>query len=86
MDRRNFIRTTAAASAGLGIMSSTDLFAQDGKVRLAFIGVGLRGRNHVAIALNRDDVEIVAICDTQEESLTQCRKQFDKKGVKLPKE
>lgn len=79
MDRRNFIKSTAVTTAGLGILSSTDLFAKDGKVRLAFIGVGLRGRNHVAIALNRDDVEVVAICDTQEESLSQCRKQFDKK-------
>lgn len=86
MDRRNFIKSTALTTAGLGILSSTDLFAKDGKVRLAFIGVGLRGRNHVAIALNRDDVEVVAICDTQEESLSQCRKQFDKKGIKLPKE
>jgi predicted dehydrogenase len=28
----------------------------------------------------------VAVCDTQEESLAQCRKQFNAKGTKLPKE
>ncbi|MBP3943579.1 Gfo/Idh/MocA family oxidoreductase [Sphingobacteriaceae bacterium WQ 2009] len=86
MDRRNFIKNTAVAAAGLGILSSTDLFAQDGKIKLGFIGVGLRGRNHVQIAINRPDVEIVAICDTQEESLVQCRKQFAKAGAKAPKE
>lgn len=86
MNRRNFILSGAAATAGAMMVSPTELFAQGGKVRLGFIGVGLRGRNHVFIALNRDDVEIVAICDTQAQSLTECRKQFDKKGVKLPKE
>ncbi len=86
MDRRNFIKTSAVATAGLGILSSTDLFAKDGKVKLGFIGVGLRGRNHVQIAIHREDVEIVAICDTQEESLVQCRKQFSKAGIQSPKE
>ncbi|MDR6737367.1 Gfo/Idh/MocA family oxidoreductase [Sphingobacterium sp. 2149] len=87
MDRRNFIRSTAITTAGIGVLSSTDLFAQtNGKIKIGFIGVGLRGRNHVQIALNRDDLEIVAICDTQEESLAQCRKQFSAKGTKLPKE
>jgi predicted dehydrogenase len=32
-------------------------------VRLGFIGVGLRGQNHLEMAMYRPDVEIVAICD-----------------------
>jgi len=86
MNRRNFIASGATVAAGAMMMQPTDLFAKEGKIRLGFIGVGLRGRNHVAIALNRDDVTVVAICDTQAESLIACRKQFDKKGVAQPKE
>src|SRR5699024_1919302 len=83
MNRRNFIKTGSVATAGASIFSAGDLFAREKKIRLGFIGVGLRGRNHVAIALRRDDVEVTAICDTQEDSLAHCRKQskeFNKKA------
>jgi len=35
-------------------------------VRLGFIGVGARGQNHLELALDRDDVEVIAICDIQQ--------------------
>ncbi|WP_028297120.1 Gfo/Idh/MocA family protein [Olivibacter sitiensis] len=85
MDRRSFLKTGSIAAAGIGL-ASNNLFAQDKKIRLGFIGVGLRGRNHVNLALRRDDVEVVAICDTQEEPLASCRKQFQKADKALPKE
>jgi len=62
------------------------LFSAKDKVRLGFIGVGLRGRSHVGEGLLRDDVDIVAICDTQESSLQYCGEQFNKAGKALPKE
>src|ERR1700761_6224098 len=79
MERRDFIKQGAAVAAGLTILPAGSLFARNkDKVRLGFIGVGLRGRSHVGEGLLRDDVEIVAICDTQESSLQYCREQFDK--------
>ena len=74
MDRRDFIKQGAIATAGLTILPAGSLFAQTQttKVRLGYIGVGLRGRNHIQEGLLRDDVEIVAICDTQESSLQYC--------------
>jgi len=36
---------------------------QKQKVRLGFIGLGLRGINHLYNAINRNDVEVIAICD-----------------------
>ncbi len=75
-----------AATAGAIFPENGFLNPPIAKVRLAFIGVGLRGRNHVQIALRRDDIEIVAICDIQAEPLASCRKQFEKAGKKLPKE
>ncbi len=87
MDRRKFIKNGALASAGFTILPTSLLFSKDrGVVRLGYIGVGLRGRGHVNAALLRDDVEVVAICDTQESSLKLCREQFVKAGKKLPKE
>ena len=66
MERREFIRAGAIAAAGFTILPSGSLFAKSatGKVRLGYIGVGARGMSHIAEGLLRDDVEIVAICDT----------------------
>ncbi|MFD0794899.1 Gfo/Idh/MocA family protein [Mucilaginibacter litoreus] len=87
MDRREFVKNTAVGLAGLTILPSGSLFAKNAdKVRLGYIGVGLRGRNHIGEGLLRDDVEIVAICDIQESSLKFCREQFVKAKKKLPAE
>jgi len=87
MDRRNFIKTGSVAAAGASILPSGTLFAKDEKqIRLGFIGVGGRGRRHVSLGLGRADVNIVAICDTQEDSLAICREQFKKAGKKMPVE
>lgn len=65
--RRNFIRTAAVAGAGFTILPSSVINAKDsGKVRLGFIGVGLRGQSHLELALKRTDVDVVALCDIQQ--------------------
>lgn len=87
MDRREFVKNTAVGITGFTILPSGMLFGKDtDKVRLGYIGVGLRGRNHIGEGLLRNDVEIVAICDTQESSLKYCREQFVKAKKKLPTE
>ncbi len=87
MDRREFVRNTTVGLAGLTILPTGSLFAKnEDKVRLGYIGVGLRGRNHIGEGLLRDDVEIVAICDIQESSLRYCRAQFTKAKKKHPVE
>lgn len=66
--RRNFIRTSTVAGIGLSILPSSVVFPKDkdAKVRLGFIGVGLRGQGHLELALRRNDTEVVAICDVQQ--------------------
>jgi glycosyl hydrolase family 109/GFO/IDH/MocA oxidoreductase family protein len=87
MERREFIKQGAMVTAGLTLLPSGSLFAASAdKVRVGFIGVGLRGRSHVGEALLRNDVDVVAICDTQESSLQYCREQFQKANKPLPKE
>ena len=51
---------------------SKNLFSNnsvDVKIKVAIIGVGLRGQNHLDLLLRRDDVELVAISDINEECL-----------------
>lgn len=85
--RRDFIRTTAIAGAGLSLVSTDKLFASpaaDAKVRLGFIGVGLRGQNHLDLALRRSDVEVVAICDVQQRMIDMSRELIKKSGKPMP--
>jgi predicted dehydrogenase len=87
MNRRHFCANGVVGLAGLTLMPSSLLFARaKDKIRLGYIGVGLRGRNHITEGLLRSDVEITAICDIQESSLKYCRAQFVKAGKKLPAE
>ncbi|MEH3115218.1 Gfo/Idh/MocA family protein [Pedobacter terrae] len=82
MERREFIKNGAFTAVGLTILPTGSLFASSdaGKVRLGYIGVGARGMSHISEGTLRDDVEIVAICDTQESSLKICRNFIAKKG------
>ncbi|MEN8192316.1 MAG: Gfo/Idh/MocA family oxidoreductase [Bacteroidota bacterium] len=77
-NRRDFIKTAALTGAGLAIMPNVN-FAEsnvkfqrskpNGNVKIAFIGVGLRGRNHVNVVAKRNDVDITAICDIDSDAI-----------------
>lgn len=84
--RRNFIKTSAAAGLGLTILPSGTLLAKDKapKVRLGFIGVGLRGQSHLDLALKRSDTEVVAICDVQQRMVDMSLALVSKSGKPKP--
>ncbi|HOX81611.1 MAG TPA: Gfo/Idh/MocA family oxidoreductase [Chryseolinea sp.] len=84
--RRDFIKTTALASAGFSLLNSTILFAKDkeAKVRLGIIGVGFRGQNHLELALMRNDVEVVAICDMQQSMIDMSKEIVKKSNKPMP--
>ena len=86
MDRRTFVKNGTIAAAGFAILPSASLFADTGKVRLGYIGVGERGMNHISEGILRDDVEIVAVCDIQERSLKICREFIAKHNKPAVKE
>ena len=82
MKRRKFLSNSLIYS------SSTVLFptflkglpTEQTKVRLGFIGVGLRGQNHLEMAMYRSDVEIVAICDIDPKAIAIAKKMISDKG------
>lgn len=83
--RREFIRTTASAGAGLSLLPAFS-FAEpkDTKLRLGFIGVGFRGQGHLELALRRTDVEVIAICDVQQRMMDMALADVAKSGKAKP--
>jgi predicted dehydrogenase len=83
--RRDFLKTTAIASAGAALIpSATFGDAPANKVRLGFIGVGLRGQSHLELALRRADTEVVALCDIQQSMMDSALKQVAAAGKPKP--
>jgi len=84
MKRRKFIKSSAVAGVGLTMLSTPSiLFGKDDRrVKMGMIGVGLRGRNHLHLLLQRDDVDVVAICDIDPDSLAKARKMVTESGKK----
>lgn len=97
LDRRKFLQTAALAGAALatpkilGAEPESDPstvhrlpFTVKDKIRLGFIGVGLRGQSHVELALMRDDCEVTAIADPDPRMTADCLKMIADKGKKKP--
>ncbi len=86
MKRKEFIKNAGLAAATFAIMPSGKLFAAgaDTKVRMALIGTGLRGQNHLELLLRRSDVDLVAICDVDDRMLTMAKDIINKSGKKMP--
>lgn len=85
MNRRNFVKTTGLATAAVTLLPGGKLFAESQKVRIAIIGVGLRGQNHLELALRRADTEVVAICDINDRMLKSATDMIAKAGKPMPK-
>ncbi|MFT3845216.1 MAG: Gfo/Idh/MocA family oxidoreductase [Lacibacter sp.] len=86
MNRKTFIKNSGLATASIAILPSADLFAvgADVKVKIALIGIGLRGQGHLELLLSRQDVEVVAICDIDDRMLSLSKGIINKSGKKMP--
>jgi predicted dehydrogenase len=87
-NRRDFLKKTALASAGLSLAPSV-LFGNnstaDQKLRVALIGVGLRGINHLSNLLLRKDIAVTAICDIDPDRIKIAQEHIQKAGAKKAK-
>jgi hypothetical protein len=86
MKRKDFIKNAGLAATSLAVLPSVNIFPKgfDTKIKIAIIGVGLRGQNHLDLLLRRDDVDIVAICDIDHRMLTMSKDIITKSGKKMP--
>ena len=86
--RRDFVKKTAILGTGIAIAPNltfgTNFKISKEKLNLAFIGVGLRGTNHLNNALLRNDVNVVAICDIDERRIPIALEMISKAGQKKP--
>jgi predicted dehydrogenase len=84
--RRAFLKT--ASIAGLAVAAApTFVFGnplKPSRVNIALIGTGLRGQNHLYNLLQRDDIEITAICDVDTQMLNQAVKMIRESGQGEP--
>jgi hypothetical protein len=86
MNRRTFVKNAGLATAGFAVLPTAQIFAAaDPVVKLAFIGVGLRGQRHLDNALARKDVQVVAICDIDDRMLEMAGNLFKKAGKPVAK-
>ncbi|XHS78461.1 Gfo/Idh/MocA family protein [Burkholderiaceae bacterium UC74_6] len=83
MKRRELL--SMGAALGLGGALAPALAAGRERIRLAMIGTGLRGQNHLANLLRRDDVEIAALCDIDPVMLGHALAQVEKAGKPRPR-
>ncbi len=87
MNRRDFLMAGVAA----GVLSATSAFfpawaARGGeRLRIAMIGTGLRGQSQLKILAARDDVDVVALCDTQPVMLERALAILGNAGKPVPK-
>jgi Oxidoreductase family, NAD-binding Rossmann fold len=88
MHRRNFIKNVGVASSGFIMLPNGSLFALDSevdvKIKIAIIGTGLRGQDHLELMLRRDDVDVVAICDISDRMLKDAKELVTKFKKKMP--
>src|SRR5689334_19938464 len=85
IQRRKFIRQTAAASAAIAL-SNIKAFASSkaNQVKVGIIGVGLRGQSHLDMLLRRDDVTVTAFADPDKDMLASALKMVKDAGKPEP--
>ena len=79
-DRRTFLQQSMMAGVAVSLPNQIKALASSkiNKVRIGMIGVGFRSHEHMGNFLQRDDVEITAIADPQQRSITDALKVFKK--------
>jgi len=82
MNRKEFVRNTTLA-AGAIMLQSAPIFARslNSQLKVAMIGTGLRGQDHLDLLLRRKDVRVAAICDIDARMLTAAREIIEKAGA-----
>ena len=85
MGRRKFMKNTAGAAAIISLPTfiPSHVFGANDRVRVAVLGVNGRGNNHIEGYMNLKDVQVVCLCDPDEnvsrEKAADFQKTYNKK-------
>ena len=90
-NRRDFLKTSAAALSGVAILATPAVAraaaSANDRVRVAIVGLGGRGRvSHCGalLELAKENVEIAALCDCDENRVNQAADEVEKRSGKRP--
>ena len=101
LDRRSFIKSTVLAGAAAGLIGHIESSAEARehsrtvmdlrtppmeRVRVAFVGLGMRGSGAIGRYLALDGVEIAALCDIRPNQVAAAQKQLAAKNRPAAKE
>lgn len=80
VSRREFIKTSAAATAVLAapLLVPRSVFGANERIRVAVLGVNGRGKDHIKGMMNQPDVQVVTLCDPDSNISAQRAKEFEK--------
>ncbi|NNL91348.1 MAG: Gfo/Idh/MocA family oxidoreductase [Saprospiraceae bacterium] len=84
MKRRDFIKNTSVAGAGLTLAQKKKHGRRDSKLSVAILGSGFRGQSHISLLLNRSDCRVIAIADPDKEMVKRTKAMFSKSGNAQP--
>ncbi|HEY7306738.1 MAG TPA: Gfo/Idh/MocA family oxidoreductase [Bryobacteraceae bacterium] len=84
MKRRDFV-AGAALAAGARLMARPADVAASDRIRVAVIGMGIRGRQHMQLLTKIPGVEVAAFCDPDETRLQEKCKEFEQITGKKPR-
>ncbi len=82
ISRRNFVSGAAAAASLIG--TSRSWAAANDRIRVAILGLGGRGGDHMKLVAQVPGVEVAAFCDPDEEQLRKRGAEFEKVTGKKP--
>jgi predicted dehydrogenase len=87
--RREFIKTTSIAGAGLlSVTDPSELLNKKApfksKLNVAILGSGLRGQSHISLLLKRTDCDVVAVAEPDSKMLDSTKALFSRKQIKQP--
>ena len=91
-NRRDFLKHASMATVGLALPNSMEEKMGENapknahilrgplkdKVRVGLIGVGMRGRNHLELLIQRLDCEVIALCDVDPKALAESQTMLTK--------
>jgi len=83
--RRHFIGGSAAAVLAAGTMGKGTVFGANDRIQICCIGIHGQGGSHIKDLLERDDVDVMALCDVDSKVLESKAELVAKKTGKKPK-